>query len=452
VSQSALRLPSKRLASVEATQWHVATAGVAIVVLVLLGARLQLNHTVTVGYVAALVIAPLWLGVLGKFRGVAGLFLVGIVCCLSGFWLLGLNSSDHQVDQTTAINNVTVLLGLLLTVGVVLWAKQVMPEWLVGLSYGVGLLSGVTRSGAAENMWKFGYAVPVIIISLSIAYWIGRWGRFRQGLAETLALSALAVMCMFNDSRSMFGMLGMVIILVIWQLVPRGKSGRRSVFKTLVALICMALAMYDVLTSLLVEGYLGASAQARSVAQINMAGNLILGGRPEIAATWALFEHNPLGFGLGIIPSLTDIAVAKTGMTAINYQPDNGYVENYMFGTQFEVHSTFGDLWAIFGLPGLALAAVMAAWAARTVVVGIAHGRASALPLFLANYTLWNIFFSPLLTSVAAMGLGLGLMLPTKSQQREPSAAGLIRDVNKNMTQAGGYERTTRTLPHLRID
>jgi hypothetical protein len=226
----------------------------------------------------------------------------------------------------------------------------------------------------------------------------------------------------------MFGTLGTVLILVLWQLVPRGKNGRRSVPKTMLALACLGIALYDVLTSLLLEGYLGASAQARSVEQINMTGSLILGGRPEMAATRALFEHDPLGYGLGILPSLTDILVAKAGMADINYQPNNGYVENYMFGSQFEVHSVFGDLWARFGLPGLALAAVIAVWAIRTVVVGIAHGRASALPLFLVNYTLWNIFFSPLLTSVAAMGLCVGLILPLKKQQCMPSAAGLTRD------------------------
>jgi hypothetical protein len=404
---------------------------VAVFVLVLLGARQQLSHTVTLGYAAAVVIAPLWLGALGKFRGAAGFFLLGIACCLSGFWLSELNASDHQVDQTTAINNATVLLGFFLTVGVVLWARQVMPVWLVGLSYGLGLLLGVSRSGAAaENIWKFGYALPVIIISLSIAYWAGRWGRRRQGLAEALVLSALAVVCALNDSRSMFGMLATVLILVLWQLVPRGKSRRRSVVKTVLALACLAVTMYDVLTSLLVEGYLGASAQARSVEQINMTGSLILGGRPEMAATRALFVHDPLGFGLGIIPSLTDIAVAKTGMSAINYQPDNGYVERYMFGSQFEVHSVSGDLWALFGIPALVLAAVVATWAIRTVVVGITHGEVVALPLFLSVITLWNLFFSPLLTSVPTMGLCVGLILLAKSQQRAPSAAGLIRDAN----------------------
>ena len=429
MSQSAVLQAGRRVASVDATHWRAATVAVAFLVLVLLGARQNVTHTVTAGHVAALLIAPLWLGSLGKFRGAGSLFVLGIASCLSGFWLLGLNSSDHQVDATTAINNVAVLLGILLTVGVVLWAKQVMPEWLVGCSYGLGLLLHVVQSGpTGANVWKFGYGVPVVVITLSIAYGLGRWGRVRQGLAEAAALSVLAVLCMLNDSRSMFGMLGTVLILVLWQLVPRGKNGRRSVVKTMLALAGLAIAMYDVLTSLLLEGYLGASAQARSVEQINMTGSLLLGGRPEMGATRALLEHNPLGFGLGIIPSLSDILVAKTGMSAINYQPNNGYVENYMFGSQFEVHSIFGDLWAIFGIPGLALAAVIVILAVRAIVVGIAHGRGSALPLFLAVVTLWNIFFSPLLTSVPTMALGLALMLPARNQESEPSGAGLIRD------------------------
>ena len=58
MSQSALRRPDRPLASIDAARWQHATVGVAFIVLVLLGARLQLSHTITVGYVAALVIAP----------------------------------------------------------------------------------------------------------------------------------------------------------------------------------------------------------------------------------------------------------------------------------------------------------------------------------------------------------------------------------------------------------
>lgn len=424
MSQSALRRPGRRPSSVDAAQWQYATVGVAFLVLVLLGARQELSHTVTVGYVAALVIAPLWLGALGKFRGAASLFVVGIACCLSGFWLLALNSPDHQVDASTAINNVTLVVGLLLTVGTVLWAKQVMPEWLVGLSYGLGMLLGVSRSGAvAENAWKFGYSLPVIVISLSIVYSIGRQSRTRQRIVEVVVLSLLGAFSALNDGRSLFAMLGMTAVLVLWQLVPPGRTGRRSVVKTILALAGVAIATYEVMSSLLVDGYLGAAAQERSAAQLNLAGSLILGGRPEMVATLALFEHNPLGFGLGIIPSPTDISVAKTGMASINYQPDNGYVERYMFGSQFEVHSVIGDLWALFGIPGVILSGALIVWAARSIAVGVTYRRAGALHLFLASVLLWNVFFGPLLTSVAIIGIGMGLMLPNKSRDETVGAA-----------------------------
>ena len=53
-----------------------------------------------------------------------------------------------------------------------------------------------------------------------------------------------------------------------------------------VALVLAVLA-YRLGTRVLVSGYLGAEARQRSIAQIDSAGSLILGGRPEIAATVA---------------------------------------------------------------------------------------------------------------------------------------------------------------------
>ena len=277
MSQSALRRPDRPLASIDAARWQHATVGVAFIVLVLLGARLQLSHTITVGYVAALVIAPLWLGALGKFRGAASLFVLGIACCLSGFWLLALNAPDHQVDSSTAINNVTLLVGLLLTVGTVLWAKQVMPEWLIGLIYGLGMLLGVSRSGAAaENAWKFRILRSRHCHQLIHCVW--RWPLGQAPARISGGPHTDVVGCPVPAKR---------LAIYVWNAgnghdspysgswLPRGKSGRRSVMKTMLALACMAVAVYDVLTSLLgVEGYLGAAAQDRSVTQINMTGSL----------------------------------------------------------------------------------------------------------------------------------------------------------------------------------
>src|SRR3712207_9122030 len=45
----------------------------------------------------------------------------------------------------------------------------------------------------------------------------------------------------------------------------------------------------------------------------------------------------------------------KAGMAQIGYQPNNGYVETYMFGGQFKLHSVIGDAWAYFGVAGILL-------------------------------------------------------------------------------------------------
>ena len=42
-------------------------------------------------------------------------------------------------------------------------------------------------------------------------------------------------------------------------------------------------------------------------------------------------------------------------MSALNYDPNNGYVEQYLFGQGYEVHSVLGDLWIHFGVAGALL-------------------------------------------------------------------------------------------------
>lgn len=409
--------------------WRRATVSLAFLTLVLLGMRLQFNHTISVGYVAAGILAPMWLPKLKKYRGAVPLLLVGVIAVISGFWLLGWNSASHQLNQNSLFNNSVLLVGLLLSIAVVVWARQLMPVWVIGLAYGTGLLLGVSRDGmAAENPWKYGYSIPVIVLALSLCGYAAIRFRQHRGYVEIGVLLALAVMSGLHDSRSLFAMLGLALILVAWQLIPVGRTRRRSVTKTVLAFVMLVLITYEGGTSLLVDGYLGEAAQQRSVEQINLTGSLLLGARPEMAASYALFQSHPWGFGVGVMPSLEDVAVAKTGMAAINYQPNNGYVERYMFGTHFELHSVTADLWVLFGIPGLILAAAVLLVTVRWIIVSITHRRASSLVLFLCINSLWNVFFSPLYTSITSMALTVGLavlprVLPSPGGEIKTSTA-----------------------------
>src|SRR5690606_41210117 len=118
-----------------------------------------------------------------------------------------------------------------------------------------------------------------------------------------------------------------------------------------------------------------------------------------------------IGFGFGVLLDLAGVNAAKAGMAATGYDPENGYVERFMFGSGIELHSVTGDLWALTGLPGLALAIMIAVIVFTGVVRRVAAGTASALFLFLVCWTGWNLLFSPLLSAAPSLILLLGLAL-----------------------------------------
>jgi hypothetical protein len=163
----------------------------------------------------------------------------------------------------------------------------------------------------------------------------------------------------------------------------------------------LGLSVFQLGQALILDGYLGAETQARSIEQLRTSGSLVLGGRPELAATFALMRDHPWGFGVGSVPTAADVQVAKEGMASIGYQPDNGYVERFMFGGHFELHSVVG----------LALVAVLLGVLVVGVVRQLAHGTASAILIFAAAQSVWNIFFAPFYSSVPFLVIAVALAL-----------------------------------------
>ncbi|MFP3393593.1 hypothetical protein SB782_33000, partial [Brevibacillus sp. SIMBA_076] len=96
-----------------------------------------------------------------------------------------------------------------------------------------------------------------------------------------------------------FAILLLTGVLVVCQLRPTSNTKRASTARVLLGLLLVAGIAYNVGQSLIVDGALGEATQQRTIAQINTSGSLILGGRPELAATAALMQHYPFGFGSG---------------------------------------------------------------------------------------------------------------------------------------------------------
>lgn len=383
---------------------------VAAVALVALGSRLPLGQGLQLGFVGAVVLAPLWWRTATRTR--AGLLVAGAVAlaAAAGLWLTAASAGDHATSRTNAVEWTVLLVGAFASVGLFVWCRSVLTTWRALLWYGAGLGLGLLRGSTLfdVNPWKFGYAFPVAVVVLAVALRLGRgW--------EVAALATLALVSALNDSRSAFGLLLLAAGLCLAQVDLRGTGRRRSPLVVLATGAALATGVYHLGQALILDGYLGVATQQRSLEQLRTSGSLIIGGRPELGATWALFREHPWGFGAGTLPSAADVAVAKQGMADTGYDPDNGYVERFMFGGGFELHSVVGGLWAHSGLAGVLLAAVVAGVVTWGVATRIAERTASGLLLFAAANTLWNLFFSPVLTSVPTLVLTLGLLAATRA-------------------------------------
>jgi hypothetical protein len=113
--------------------------------------------------------------------------------------------------------------------------------------------------------------------------------------------------------------------------------------------------------------------------------------------------------------------VAKAGMSAINYDPNNGYVENYMFGNGYSLHSVVGELWALFGVVGVAFALLVLGLVLRRLGHAVTSSTASAIVLYLSLKTLWNFLFAPWYSALAILMLTLALVVVWR--RPAPSAA-----------------------------
>lgn len=390
------------------------TGVVAALAVVLIAMRTELTLNITLGTVVALALAPVWVRSLTRFRGAVPLVVVSLLCLPLGMWLTALSADERATSDRLLAGSCVLLLNFVLGVGVLLWARTVVSTPAVAVLYGLGLLLAAPGSGRlGENPWRFGFSVPLSVLLLALAWWSGRrW-------LEVVVALALAAVTAANGGRSLFAILVLAALLAAWQVPPRVLDVGVSRLRTVLFLAATLATLFTLGQSLALEGYLGQSAQQRTAEQTAMSGSVILGGRPEVGATTALLGHEPLGFGAGSRLNANDLIIAKSGMAELGYEPDNGYVERYMFGDGIELHSFWADLWSDWGLMG-ALLGAMILWRLVSHLSGsLARRSASALLVYLAVQSGWNLMFSPRLGSYTLLVLAVALCLAPGRQRAE---------------------------------
>jgi hypothetical protein len=287
----------------------------------------------------------------------------------------------------------------LVCVGVYWSARQ------LGLAGSLALVGASTTAEALlfprttpDLLWKFGlcWTVPVLVLALLL-----RAPKFVQ----IAALIVLGYVAMTNDSRNNLAALALAAVLAVLAGgrkagTPRQRPSRASALLAVGAVSLAAVALFQVLPQLALQGALGEGIQERQINQEDEAG--FLGGRIEFGASWNIFIHSPLGIGAGVKPSPEDAAHGFDGLTAIGVRLssagyDAEYARDTVLAGYFELHSLVADLWLRFGLPGLVVSASVLVMLVRCLILLIANRRVHGIGLagFAIGQSIWDVLFSP---------------------------------------------------------
>lgn len=395
-----------------------ATSAAAVAAVVAVGSGFPLYQGVTVGTVLGLGLLPVWWRSTRAYHDVRGFIALACLALVSAVWLTEFAAQDHATSSRLLLGSVLLVVNTVVGVGVVVWCRTLLRDPVVAAWFGVGMVLGIDTGGRfAENPWRFGFSIPLVVLLLALAWASGK------GWWQVVAALALAGISAVNGGRSTSAMLVLAAVVAMHQAtVGRTRTRAGSRVRAVLLVGALGVSLYYVGQAAILDGYLGQDAQQRTEAQIALSGSLVAGARPESGATLALLEHRPYGFGGGTRPNTQDLLVAKEGMAGLGYDPDNGYVERYMFGNGFQLHSTAGDLWVIAGFTGVLLA-LGALWVTlRGYLAAFTRYAAGALLTYLAVRTLWNLLFSPLSSSVTLLVLALGLLAVVRTTPERPTA------------------------------
>lgn len=397
------------------TRGHqAASVVVALLVSVAVGSRLNVAAEITVGTMCAVVLAPVWLAAAAKYRWAWMFLTLGALCAVTGPALTEAARFDHAVDPLLEREAYVRLAELVLGVGVLLWARLHLGTRWLAVAYGCGMLIDVVQRG--EPSFKFGIGLAVSVIVLG---WLtpglrpgrGTWRRVPRA-TQVMACFGIGVLFALDDGRSAFAMLLLTAAVVLWQARMNEGSLRRSAVLTVGVVGAAGLAVYGGAQALILDGAFGTAMAQRTAQQIELSGNLLVAGRPEMGATTALLAHRPFGFGPGVPVNGVDLAAAKEGMSALGYDPDNNYVYDYMFGSGVELHSLFGDFWATYGPAGVLLWLFLVLLVGASLVRRTVRAMADPLLVYVAILAAWNLFFSPIYASLPMLILAVVLLLP----------------------------------------
>lgn len=395
---------------------EIVQRSIAIVSVLLIGANLQVKYGLTIALLPVVLLAPVWVAVIARYPAARLLMTATGLAVVWGTLLAWVAATDHVVNKHQEIASVLMLLTAVGAIGVLIWAGQTLRPTTVAILFGVGLGAAQLPHPAAwaANPWKYGFALPVAVIGVTIA------GRARSAWLGVVVLGVIGLVSLVSDYRSFAAFCLITILVLTWQLASGSTRARVHKLAPMLMLGAIGVGVYFILSNLLVEGYLGSGLQARSTAQIDASGSLLIGGRPEWAAAAELMNQRPQGYGFGVLPNAVDVGHGDAGLESVNINPAYGY-EDYMFAGGFRLHSILADLWAAAGWGGLLLAAVILAVLLHRLATELGERTATPMLVFSTVLAIWALAFGPIFTDLKTLTLALFVGL---AAHRPGAAAG----------------------------
>ena len=395
--------------------WEKAAATATVFIIAI---RYKLPPNIPIGFLLALCLLPVTAHYLIRYRGAVVITGLCILSATSGLLLTMEQAGIGNAGRALSLVQTSRVLGIGLVLAALLWARALLGIQRIVLTFGLGSLTSLLVSGVnTDNPWKYSLSIPVALILLSLP------GVAAHRWRQMLVVLTLVVVSAVNDSRSAAGLLLLAGVLAVTQRdreVPDGLSKWRSLI-TLGRIIVIGVGAFFVTQAAILEGVLGEAARIRTEAQISLSGSALVGGRPEMGAALSLISGRPWGYGAGSLVTYDDLMLAKSGMNALGYNPNkNGYVERYMFGNGFEVHSVLGDMWILFGLAGAVLALAAVAFALLGLADSLSRGKAMTVAAFLILQLTWDFAFSPLPSAMPLIPLTLAVALPALNHVAAP--------------------------------
>jgi hypothetical protein len=322
------------------------------------------------------------------------LLLVAALACGPVLTYFATTTPARAIDGSYEIELSFLLFSVCVTIPTVYWSV-LKSGWVKTLNvFAVGLIiQGVIEPSAWQgNAWKYVFAWPITALLLPKRRSV--IGAKLYGL--TIAFALIAVSIVFNY-RSFSGFLFGAILISIFSSRFRHTPIRTKAVVSVLMVCLVSIALYFGGSFAATHGLLGHSIQATSQKETTAGYGLLIGARPEVGASIALFESRPIGFGPGVIPSITDIDIAKAGLARLGVQTNSQYVNQFLLGGHIELHSILFDMWVDFGLVGL-IAALYFGWlSTRVLFRSVSAARSAPIVLLtLGLSAVWDVLFSPL--------------------------------------------------------